>query len=382
MAIKIKSISEYLEVLSDILEPEKKYGFRGQYQEYNGYAPNLFRAKKHLKNEYYEKNVLDKLKSFDPQEYPNDYLITAIEAQHGGLETRLLDISYNAMLALHFAITPHYLLPEESADDKNGEVFIFEIDKLVQPTDTDLIKYYENIISGKCKSNSSRDLEHLFIDNFNKNNRIRAQQGAFIMFSGNDYRELPAHMVRRIVVDGNKKKNIRSELKLLFGIDNGYVYPELQNQVQKICKEDSNFYYNKNIFNNINDKERIHETITSRITQEMKVASKYIRSIGNINNYSIYSFHKLLETPFANTIEKSNLKNIKITNVTKVINDQLIQLEKIQKDRIYDIKILYKDSTNEYKKKANAINRSLKMELSSKELKFNIQTYNIDDVEE
>lgn len=36
------------------------------------------------------------------------YLEIAIDAQHGGFPSRLLDVTYNCIVALYFAITPYY----------------------------------------------------------------------------------------------------------------------------------------------------------------------------------------------------------------------------------------------------------------------------------
>lgn len=62
------------------------------------------------------------------------YLEIAIDAQHGGFPSRLLDVTYNCIVALYFAITPYYTESETSHDNEDGIVYIFFLEDIYCPT--------------------------------------------------------------------------------------------------------------------------------------------------------------------------------------------------------------------------------------------------------
>ena len=68
-------------------------------------------------------------------------------------------------------------------------------------------------------------------------NRIVAQQGAFILFQGNDAADLPAWMTYGIRIPKEAKPLIRKELKEFFGIHTGSIYPEIVNLVDEISNK-------------------------------------------------------------------------------------------------------------------------------------------------
>lgn len=366
---KISTLTEYLSYLKDYLSDNKMYGFRGQPENYNNYVPNLFRDDSYKKNEHYEKNILDKLRSFDTKEYNNDYLITAIEAQHGGLKTRLLDISYSALIALHFAVTPNFQNKINSYDDKDGEVYIFEIDKIVQPTNADLINYYEQLISGEFEQLESRNLEHLFIDTFNKNKRIAAQQGAFIMFCGKKYQELPIHMVQHILIDAKNKKNIRNELKKFFGISNGFVYPELQNNANSFSEDYTNNFYETNIFRE-DTLDKFKYSVISKFVEEIEITAKYIKDISKKDSKFEKFPRKILESiDDAMEHDKYTFFNIstecndpELSKINKLIHILTV----LEHNRKYDIECFVKEKINN--NDSNHKNNSEEIKEKSQEL--------------
>lgn len=239
----IEHIQDYIKFISDIVDKKDDEEFiityRGECKEYpTPCVPNIYRED-YLKNyEYFEKNIFDEMKANQISK-GKDYLENAISAQHDGFPSRLLDVSYNSLVALYFAITPYYRLKESKYDEENGKVFIFFIDKFFCPAGENITKAYEDIISNKDSflQNTLFSKNHKLIDHLKINNRIIAQQGAFILFQGNDVEYLPNYMYKEILIPAKSKKTLRKELKDLFGIYTGSIYPEAENLIDEIKKK-------------------------------------------------------------------------------------------------------------------------------------------------
>ena len=69
------------------------------------------------------------------------------------------------------------------------------------------------------------------------NSRIRAQQGGFLLFGGNQFMPISENRVREIIIPSGAKKSIRKELDTYFGINMGMIYPEPYNKVDYITKK-------------------------------------------------------------------------------------------------------------------------------------------------
>ena len=69
--------------------------------------PFLFRSDALAKNRFFEKNLFGSMRQ---NQFTGErcYLDNAIDAQHGEFPSRLLDVSYNCLVALYFAVTPFY----------------------------------------------------------------------------------------------------------------------------------------------------------------------------------------------------------------------------------------------------------------------------------
>ena len=81
---------------------------------------------------------------------------------------------------------------------------------------------------------------HKFIDHAKLNDRIIAQQGAFILFQGEDVDKLPAYMVKGFSIPSSSKEKIRKELSLMFGINTASIYPEIFNEVNELTEKSKN----------------------------------------------------------------------------------------------------------------------------------------------
>lgn len=239
---RITELSEYIDAISELTNSGKENGkivvYRGENLDYQDTAcvPNIYRKNVLTNNPRFEKNLFDEMKSNDLAS-GNNYLENAITAQHDGFPSRLLDVSFNCLVALYFACTPYYREDVSIYDGKDGKVFVFFIDKMFCPTGENIVTNYETIVNGQKDSFINNQLfakNHKLIDHIKSNKRIIAQQGAFILFQGNYNEPLPKRICETITIDGTSKAKLRKQLNELFGINTGSIYPQVENFVDNM----------------------------------------------------------------------------------------------------------------------------------------------------
>lgn len=243
---KINSVADYIFNISKIIQENNDDNivvFRGETQDFGetSCVPNIFRKKLLENNVRFEKNLFDEMTANNVS-IGNTYLEKAISAQHDGFPSRLLDVTYNSLIALYFACTPYYHAPEFKSDGVNGKVYIFFIEKMFCPVGENIVKNYDEIINATEKTFITKNLfnaNHKLIDHIKTNKRIIAQQGAFILFQGNDYKKIPERISYTIDIPSEAKPKLRRELKELFGIYTGSVYPQPENFVKDLEKRSS-----------------------------------------------------------------------------------------------------------------------------------------------
>ena len=255
---KIKTINDYIIRIREIHDNHSNCNivYRGEIKDYKEYScrPNVFREPAFYLNKYYEKNILDEMTALNINNGDN-YLFKAINAQHGGFPSRLLDITFNALVALHFAINPHYTKSWSEKikeyDKEDGVVYVFFFNEMYCATSGIIQNCYNAIIERNEKYNIDSYIfsqNYKLIDHIKLNDRIIAQNGGFILFPGNEFHPIPDWMFEKIIIHRNSKEKIRKELKELFGIDNGTMYPEASNQVPFITGK--SIYINNSEYSN------------------------------------------------------------------------------------------------------------------------------------
>ena len=240
----IHSAADYIrEVVSRAEKLKKQDGvivYRGETQEYaKACRPNIFRQDLLRSNPFFEKNLFDEMSANHITD-GSRYLEKAIDAQHGGFPSRLLDVTYNCLIALYFAVTPQTKKEEASYDGKDGMVYLFSIERMYSPTSDNINKSYDAMITREPEWFQRSGIfrkNHKLIDHIKMNKRIIAQQGAFILFQGDEAEPIPSCQYERIRIPGEVKGRLRRELKNFFGIYTGMIYPETENLIEEITRK-------------------------------------------------------------------------------------------------------------------------------------------------
>lgn len=241
---EITNVSQFIDKVRELIcsHSNKKVHFlyRGECKRYDNYCkPNIFRKNVLSTNPLYEKSLFNTMRQ-NKLSNNDSYLENAIDAQHGEFPSRLLDVSYNCLTALYFAVTPYYHNDAAAYDSEDGMVYVFYIDEIFSPSAQNTNDNYNAIIDKECawfNNHAIFQKNHKFIDHTKLNNRIVAQQGAFILFQGNDDEKIPSYMLSGIVIPSSAKSTIRKELSLMFGINTGSIYPEIVNVAEDLVNK-------------------------------------------------------------------------------------------------------------------------------------------------
>lgn len=242
----VNNVSEFIERVNKYIDTRKGEDFftvyRGEPELYaTPCRPGIFRTDLMRRNKYFEKSLFDAMRQTGLTG-KESYLDNAIDAQHGEFPSRLLDVTYNCLIALYFAATPYYHKKPDAMDNKDGMVFLFFIHEIYSPSGENINENYNTIINRSMPWYENKSLfkkNHKFIDHSKLNKRIIAQQGAFILFPGDEPEKLPPWMSYGILIPKGAKAGIRRELKQLFGIHTGSIYPETVNLVEDLSDKSS-----------------------------------------------------------------------------------------------------------------------------------------------
>lgn len=244
--------------------------YRGHPKKTYLLEPSLFRGGKHRKD---EKNILRELLSLQPGEFETDRgaFEQLVRMQHYGLKTRMLDLSFNPLVALYFACSGS---PDEMVAD--GQLLRLTVLKSeVKYFDSDTVSCVSNLskltskernslrnINSKVALNKSKaglrllqfirsEKAHflpemvpqhlkdaLIVKPRQTNRRLLAQQGAFLLFgltSKFDEDDFGIKIDRRNIPAGSKS-TILTQLDRV-NINQSSLFPEIEKAASYILSK-------------------------------------------------------------------------------------------------------------------------------------------------
>lgn len=240
---------------STFLETVPLIAFRGEPADYGitKLMPSLFRDSNYIAK---ESHLFELFCDYSIVDSKASNIEKAIETQHYASFSRMLDISFNVLVALYFACKP----PNEC----DGYVYVFTFPEHYSPHSKYIEEFYTNILEGKhiAYSRNFKVFSHSCT-----NDRIKAQRGGFIFFPGKDFHPINSCYYERVAISKDHKQEILDDLEILFQITNATLFPE-KDKIAEVIKNrfKSSTYATKEV-----SIENEIESLFSRIDYELKM---------------------------------------------------------------------------------------------------------------
>jgi hypothetical protein len=266
---RIRSLNDLFDLLTKSQPGERDtHLYRGHADGDHTLRPSLFRKKEYRR---VERNILRELIAIQPSEFREDKTSfeQLVRMQHYGLPTRLLDLTYNPLVALYFACSRD--------EKKDGEFIRFKLrTSKIKYFDSDAVSCVANLsnltgaerdeirafrTSEALNSNDVgtrllhfikaekpyflakielSDLKSIFaVRPKQTNQRILAQQGAFLIFGLKtllDDSNGSGIEIRRTIVPATAKQKILGELDGI-NINARTLFPEIESAAKYIMSK-------------------------------------------------------------------------------------------------------------------------------------------------
>lgn len=237
------------------LKTEPLIAFRGESNDYGDtkLTPSLFRNGSYVAK---EAHLFELFCDYSIVDQNASNIEKAIETQHYASISRMLDISFDILVALYFAC--------EHAGEYDGYVYVFAFPEHYSPHSKYIEEFYTNVLEGKhiAYSRNFKVFSHSFT-----NDRIKAQKGGFIFFPGKEFHPLNECYYDRVTILKDDKAEILSDLETLFQITTATLFPEKDKIAKVITKRFENSTYSSK---EVSIKNEI-ESFFGRIDYELKI---------------------------------------------------------------------------------------------------------------
>lgn len=253
---KLKSSIYTLQKQSmDITKVHPLIAFRGEPKDYGDtkLMPSLFRDSDLIQKEPY---LFELYTDYGIMSRSSSNIEKAIATQHYAAISRMLDISFNALIALYFACISQ---PEE-----DGFIYVFAFPEYYSPHSRYVEESYSSILQGQ---HLAYPHNFMVFSHSSSNERIVAQKGGFIFFPGTEFYPVNSCYYQHICIPAEQKAAILKDLNLLFSINHATLFPQKDN-VSDVAKEKfKKGYYSARTVSVQNEV----ETALLRISYELKL---------------------------------------------------------------------------------------------------------------
>lgn len=231
-----KRINDYLsEILDNITKIKEEHNrvydsnlliaYRGESRNYGKtkLMPSLFRNSTYVSKEKY---LFELFSDYELIPHESRYIDKAIETQHYVTISRMLDITFSAIVSIYFACIDD--------KDEDGFIYIFGFPKHYSPHSNYVEDFYKNILNDKGNIAYFKNFK-VFSHSYS-NDRIKAQSGGFIFFPGESFHPLNDIYYHKVMINKEDKDSLIEDIGILFQINEAKLFPEKE-KITKIIKQ-------------------------------------------------------------------------------------------------------------------------------------------------
>lgn len=188
--------------------------FRGEPKDYaeTKLTPSLFREQGYIEK---EEHLFELFCDYKIVSNSASNIEKAIETQHYASISRMLDISFDVLVAFYFACTQQ--------EDHDGFIYVFAFPERYSPHSKYIEELYSDVLNGR---HTAYPRNFKVFSHSRSNDRINAQRGGFIFFPGKEFYPISNCYYDRILIAKEDKPAIRTDLSLLFQVNESTLFPE------------------------------------------------------------------------------------------------------------------------------------------------------------